>query len=429
MEKYRTEALDNDLFKVLSVPIFAEGERMLPNGEKVKWTRKDLEEVVKRFKAADYRPPIFVGHADGETRSQGDRPALGVLSDIRIAEFREGGKVKCGLVADFMNVSKDIVDALETDRYPGRSIEIGDKTRRVYGLALLGRTAAHYELPQRSLSEEHDVVQTFSFNFETEAYAMNPPPSPAPAAQPQTAPQAAPAQPGQDPMQILQQIAKLLQPMMAGAQQPAPQAAPAAPAPAPAQGSASKYSANTDETVTETETDVSDESARIAELERKIELQALKIQSYQAKIKELESEGQTASEEAENQKFKATIATLAKEGYAVDEARFAEHVSKFSLEDAADIVRAGPKAPVKTAVPSNETRQEVAALNPKADKGEAAGLDFSQYGATSPELQKYALQGAKYWDEIDPQGAKITYGSRDECIARHVKYKMLHNLS
>lgn len=420
MEKYRTEALGNGLFKVHSVAIFAEGKRTLPNGETVEWTRKDLEEVAERFKKVKYRPPIFVGHADGETRTQGDRPALGVLANVRVATFSEGGAKKAGLIADFLNVSEDIVEALENDRYPGRSIEIGQKSRRVYGLALLGRTAAHYELPQHSLPEEHDVVQTFSF-FQAEEYSMNPtPPAPAPAA-----PQAPAQQPmGQDPQQILQKIAQMLQPFLGGGA--APQAAPPQAAPAAPSAPASKFSADTAETETEqapkgeAEDMSSDKDARIAELETELEFQTQLCEKYQARIAALESTSESASVEAETQKFEASVSKLVAEGYTVDKSSFGENVTKFGLDKAETLVRAGPRAPVKTAPVTTEGAVEVSELNQKSDDSEIP----AKYGATSPEVQKRAQQGAAYWD-ADEAKAKIVYGTREACIDRFVNYPSL----
>lgn len=397
MEKYRTELMREGLYKVLDVPIFAVGERKLQTGKKLKWTREDLEKVAERYQRSEkqgFRPSIFVGHSDGETRTSGDRPAVGTLSNIRVAEFYEAGKKKAGLIADFLYIDEETLEALEHDKFPGRSIEINFESKRVFGLALLGRTPPHFELPQKSVDPEEELIELYSYN--AEIFSMQP-----------QAPQAPATAPGGKAPMIIQQITQLLQSLAAelGGQGQPQQAAPN-PAPAPAQPSpAAKFET--------TETDDMDND-RIAELELKIEFKDQVIASLEAKIAAFENQSEDAQAEAAQHKFDATVAKLTQEGYVVDETSFKANVEKFGYEDAASIVRKGPKAPIKSAAPNREKAVQVEQFNAEAD-------EEASYGALAPSAQKQVELANRHWN-ADPQGCQINFGDLKTMRARYIAY-------
>lgn len=85
------------------VAIFRAGDY----GEKGKWTRGDLDEVVANFSAGEWAPPAVFGHP------KEDSPAHGWVS-----ELRRNGDV---LEAKFTNVSDELEGSVKDMRFPNRS--------------------------------------------------------------------------------------------------------------------------------------------------------------------------------------------------------------------------------------------------------------------------------------------------------------------
>jgi hypothetical protein len=111
-----------------NVEIFAVGKH---NGDD--YSEADLDAIVDSFNALDYTPPLKFGHND-----QPGAPAAGWIENVR----RQGEK----LLADFVDMPKEVYDAIRNRRYNTVSCEIywnlermGRKFKRALkAVALLG---------------------------------------------------------------------------------------------------------------------------------------------------------------------------------------------------------------------------------------------------------------------------------------------------
>ena len=118
----------DDLFDLQGVEIFRAGEW---NGDK--YSRADLDEMVRNFDRVGYRPPVKLGH-----KAASGAPASGWVKSIR----RVGDR----LVADLMDLPKQIYEAIKGRRFDAVSAEIfwnlkrSGKTfkRALKAIALLG---------------------------------------------------------------------------------------------------------------------------------------------------------------------------------------------------------------------------------------------------------------------------------------------------
>ncbi len=127
-DKNKSEEEEPELFEINDVEIFSTG-----TWNNDKYMRKDLDDIVYSFSRVGFRPPIKLGHKD---KSGG--PAFGWVKALR----RKGDK----LVADFMDISKTMFDAIKGRKFDTVSSEIfwdlernGKKFRRVLkAVALLG---------------------------------------------------------------------------------------------------------------------------------------------------------------------------------------------------------------------------------------------------------------------------------------------------
>ena len=142
---------------LLAREIFAAGTH---NGEK--YTEKDLDDMVAAFSELDFSPALKQGHVEDET----GLPALGYVSNLR----RIGSK----LVADFVDMPKDISDAIASKRFSRVSAEIfhnfkraGKTFRRVLkAVALLGVEipAVHGLKPLHEFAaDDYEAVKAIEF--------------------------------------------------------------------------------------------------------------------------------------------------------------------------------------------------------------------------------------------------------------------------
>lgn len=119
---------DPELFDLKGVEIFRVGTW---NGDK--YTRADLDDMVANFERVGFRPPVKLGH-----REASGAPANGWVRAIR--------RVGDALVADLMDLPKQIYEAVKTRRFDAVSSEVfwnlkrGGRTfkRALKAIALLG---------------------------------------------------------------------------------------------------------------------------------------------------------------------------------------------------------------------------------------------------------------------------------------------------
>ena len=97
---------DEQLFDLKNVEIFRAGKW---NGDK--YTVDDLKEMVRNFDKVGFRPPVKLGH-----REASGEPAYGWVQSIRVVGDR--------LVADFMDLPKQIYNAIKNRRFDHVSAEI-----------------------------------------------------------------------------------------------------------------------------------------------------------------------------------------------------------------------------------------------------------------------------------------------------------------
>lgn len=106
LDEFKSAEAEPELFELKNVEIFATGTW---NGDK--FTERDLDDIVAAFTKQGYRPPVKIGHKE----SSGDK-AYGWVKSLR--------KVGNKLVADFMDLPKDLYEGIKSRAFDSVSSEI-----------------------------------------------------------------------------------------------------------------------------------------------------------------------------------------------------------------------------------------------------------------------------------------------------------------
>lgn len=92
----------------------------------VEYTKEMLDTMVKNFQSGDPKPPLIIGH-NCPWSGQGEKPAHGWVADLKV----QGKRLMCKA----RNVSAELVEAVNNEVYPMRSVELW-RNYRDKGLAL-----------------------------------------------------------------------------------------------------------------------------------------------------------------------------------------------------------------------------------------------------------------------------------------------------
>lgn len=399
---YRVSQQSDGLYTIHDMSIFATAKK-----GSVDFDNSWMDTAVKNAQIQEkfgYRPPVFIKHNSfDQLDSTRKEDAVGLVANMRRKKVRCEGKLIEGVIADLVGLDEDTAERIQKNRLNGRSIEaIQPKSRRsIDGLALLGRTKPFFPLAQgsepvdenTSFSLDDSYILNFNLDDEsTENFNMIPPQGGAPGA-PAPAPQAppAPAPGGADPAlaQAFQLIAKALG--LAGGGAPAPQAPQAQPPQAPPAAARMQ---------------LSEEAAARAKLEAQNNFLKEQISNLSSKTADTQAAFQDATADADAARKEAELVSLFAELDKSDRVYGEQHVrdtvARFGVETYREMflpflqrapVGTPPKATAPGAVaPQNTVFSEDA--------------DLKNYVAASPEVQGFALAGAK---EYDAEAAKSQF--------------------
>jgi len=137
---------------IFDVPVLSE---MIPE-ERSNRFRIDADwmtAVIDRHRTREtegHMAPVHINHHDGLKANR----RIGFLRPMRVGQLRQNGKIVDVLFADFINVTKEDVDALGDLAYPYRSPEIHKSWRpEIQSLALMEDEAPHFKLPMLKIGE------------------------------------------------------------------------------------------------------------------------------------------------------------------------------------------------------------------------------------------------------------------------------------
>ena len=131
-----------------------------------------LAEAIRNFEAMKkigYRPVVIVGH----NQKGVEKESSGFLDNLKIKEAVNyaGEKVK-QLYADLVRIPKELKEKIVRNAYPGRSVEILPKSKRILALALLGGTTPHFALPQMVYKNNEESIWCEGLSYHTRSKPM-----------------------------------------------------------------------------------------------------------------------------------------------------------------------------------------------------------------------------------------------------------------
>lgn len=131
-----------------------------------------LTEATQNFetmKKIGYRPVVIIGH----NQKGVEKESNGFLDNLRVKEAVNyaGEKVK-QLYADLVRIPKELKEKIVKNAYPGRSVEILPKSKRILALALLGGTTPHFALPQMVYKNNEESIWCTGLNYHVRSEPM-----------------------------------------------------------------------------------------------------------------------------------------------------------------------------------------------------------------------------------------------------------------